>query len=162
MKLAVIYDSKTGNTSAMAECICEGMRAVEGVEAKAFNYKEIDMDFTKGCSGFVFGCPTYMAGPTADFYEFLERDMKKLGVGGKLGGVFATEQYIHGGADLTMVRILEHLLVFGMMVYSGGNNYGHPIIHIGPVEVSPKKEDFEELFRIYGNRFAKQAISLGI
>ncbi len=79
---------------------------------------------------------------------------------GKLGGVFATEQYIHGGADLTMNALLIHLLVYGMMIYSGGASFGKPVIHMGPVEVSPKKEDFKELFEIFGKRFATQALKI--
>ncbi len=44
-----------------------------------------------------------------------------------------------------------------MMIYSGGGSYGKPVIHMGPVEVSPEKEKFKELFEIYGKRFATQA-----
>lgn len=34
------------------------------------------------------------------------------------------------------------------------------MIHMGPVEVSPKKEDFKELFEIFGKRFATQALKI--
>ena len=44
-----------------------------------------------------------------------------------------------------------------MMIYSGGGSYGKPVIHMGPVEVSPEKENFRELFEISGKRFATQA-----
>ena len=89
----------------------------------------------------MFGCPTYAAGPTSDFYTWMEKNAGGLNLAGKLGGVFATEQYIHGGADLTMNALLIHLLVYGMMIYSGGASCGKPVIHMGPVEVSPKKEE---------------------
>ena len=36
MKLAVIFDSKTGNTKQAGEWIVEGMNQVDGVEARAF------------------------------------------------------------------------------------------------------------------------------
>ena len=36
MKLAVLYDSKTGNTKQAAEWIAAGMGEVENVEARAF------------------------------------------------------------------------------------------------------------------------------
>lgn len=157
MKLAVIYDSKTNNTAAVAGYMADGMNSIEGVEAKTFMYSEADTEFIKECTGVVFGCPTYMAGPTADFYTWMEKSAKTLNLAGKLGDVFATEQYIHGGADLTMNALLIHLLVYGMMIYSGGGSYGKPVIHMGPVEVSPEKENFRELFEIYGKRFATQA-----
>ncbi len=41
MKLAVIYDSKTNNTAAVAGYMTEGMNSLEGVEAKAFHFSEI-------------------------------------------------------------------------------------------------------------------------
>ena len=47
-----------------------------------------------------------------------------------------------------------------MMIYSGGASFGKPVIHMGPVEVSPKKEDFKELFEIFGKRFATQALKI--
>ena len=34
MKLAVIYDSKTNNTAAVAGYMADGMNSIEGVEAK--------------------------------------------------------------------------------------------------------------------------------
>ena len=154
MKLAVIYDSKTNNTAAVAGYMAEAMNSLEGVEAKTFLYSEVDTEFVKECKGVVFGCPTYAAGPTSDFYTWMEKNAGGLNLAGKLGGVFATEQYIHGGADLTMNALLIHLLVYGMMIYSGGASCGKPVIHMGPVEVSPKKEDFKELFEIFGKRFA--------
>ena len=175
MKISVIYDSRTGNTKAMAGCIAEGLMKVEGVEAKAFLFSELSenadetgnavasdaLAFTRESDAVIFGCPTYMAGPTADFYTFLEKMGGKLQLAGKLGGVFATEQYIHGGADVTMLRIAEHLMVFGMMIYSGGGSKGKPVIHFGPVEVSTMgQEQFRELFVTYGERFAAQAASL--
>ena len=138
MKLAVIYDSKTNNTAAVAGYMAEAMNSLEGVEAKTFLYSEVDTEFVKECKGVVFGCPTYAAGPTSDFYTWMEKNAGGLNLAGKLGGVFATEQYIHGGADLTMNALLIHLLV----------------------EVSPKKEDFKELFEIFGKRFATQALKI--
>ena len=116
MKLAVIYDSKTNNTAAVAGYMADGMNSIEGVEAKTFMYSEADTEFIKECTGVVFGCPTYMAGPTADFYTWMEKSAKTLNLAGKLGGVFATEQYIHGGADLTMNALLIHLLVYEMCI----------------------------------------------
>ena len=160
MKLAVIYDSKTNNTAAVAGYMAEAMNSLEGVEAKTFLYSEVDTEFVKECKGVVFGCPTYAAGPTSDFYTWMEKNAGGLNLAGKLGGVFATEQYIHGGADLTMNALLIHLLVYGMMIYSGGASCGKPVIHMGPVEVSPKKEDFKELFEIFGKRFTTQALKI--
>lgn len=160
IKISIIYDSKTGNTHAVAKYMADGMNETKDVEARIFHYSDVDEEFVKESQGIVFGSPTYMAGPTADFYTWLEESGKKLNLEGKMGGVFATEQYIHGGADLTMNSLLIHLLIYGMMVYSGGRAFGKPVIHLGPVEVSPEIEKFEELFKIYGRRFAQQTMKI--
>ncbi|MBQ9827757.1 MAG: flavodoxin family protein [Lachnospiraceae bacterium] len=158
MKLSVIYDSKTDNTKTVAGYIVNGMEQVPGIEAMAFSITDVDTDFVKESVGVVFGSPTYCAGPTADFYKWMEQDAKVLGLAGKLGGVFATGRFIHGGEDINMMTIISHMLVRGMMVYSGGGAFGDPVIHVGPVEISPDAEDFRELFEIYGKRFAGQAV----
>jgi len=161
IKLVVIYDSKTNNTAEMAACIAEGMNRVKGVYAQAFFYEDLDEAFVRECAGAVFGCPTYMAGPTADFYTFLEKKLRGLDLGGKLAGVFATERYIHGRAEFTMQVIAGHLLMAGMMLYSTGNMWGEPFIHLGPVQVSTMdRAEFRELFNVYGERFAAQAVKI--
>ena len=71
MKLAVIYDSKTNNTAAVAGYMAEAMNSLEGVEAKTFLYSEVDTEFVKECKGVVFGCPTlYLDGEKCRRSEF--------------------------------------------------------------------------------------------
>lgn len=76
------------------------------------------------------------------------------------GGAFATAAFIHGGGDLAIQCVLTHLMVDGMMVYSGGQAWGMPVIHLGPVAIGPDLEGFAELFRTYGQRMARQAANL--
>ena len=160
MKLSVIYDSVSGNTKQAAEYIVEGMSA-EGAEAKAFPLTGVDYDFAKESAGLVFGTPTYLAGPTAAIYTWLEKESAKAEPAGKLGGAFATGGYIHGGEDLAIQRILTHLLVKGMMTHSGGGAHGAPVIHIGPVAIAPDIASYKDLFVTYGKRFAAQAKKIG-
>lgn len=143
MKLAVIYDSKTNNTAAVAGYMAEAMNSLEGVEAKTFLYSEVDTEFVKECKGVVFGCPTYAAGPTSDFYTWMEKNAGGLNLAGKLGGVFATEQYIHGGADLTMNALLIHLLVYGMMIYSAEHSLWQTSDPHGTGRSQPKERRFQ-------------------
>ena len=166
MKLAVLYDSKTGNTRQAAEWIAAGMERIEDVEARCFHIDAIDEAFVKEAKGVVIGCPVYAASMTAALRTWLQTSAGKLGLAGKLGGAFATEQYTHGGAELTMQGILTIELVQGMLCYSGGAACGRPVIHIGPVAVNGNAEShngmeyYGETFRIYGERFAKKAREL--
>ena len=84
----------------------------------------------------------------------------KYNLKGKLGGAFATANYVHGGADIAMQCVLLHLMMTGMMVYSGGGSKGNPVIHLGPVAIGGELEKYEELFEIYGKRFAEQTAAI--
>lgn len=92
--------------------------------------------------------------------QWLETGLSLLDVAGKLGGAYATAGYIHGGGDLAIQCILTHLLVDGMIVYSGGHCHGKPFIHIGPVAIAPDVDSFADLFRVYGKRMAQQALQI--
>lgn len=166
MKLAVIYDSKTGNTQKAAEWIAEGMNEVDGTEVAVFSVGEVDADFVKDSAGVVAGCPSYGALMTPNMRNWLFAEAGKLGLAGKLGGAFATEQYSHGGGELIIQSIITNEMVFGMLCYSGGGSYGHPVIHLGPVGINDNvekyngMENYRDNFRIYGNRFASKAKEL--
>ena len=164
MKLSVIYDSKSGNTKRCAKWIAAGMAAA-GAEAQAFSIDEVDAEFVKASRGVVIGSPSYAALMTPDMRTWL-MGAGKLGLAGKLGGAFATEQYTHGGAEGVIHSILTNEMVFGMLCYSGGGSAGKPIIHLGPVGVNGnvephnKLEYYEENFRVFGQRFAAKALEL--
>lgn len=156
MKLAVIYDSKTNTTAKAAEYIKEAAQTVEGVTAECFSITSVDKEYVKATDGVIMGAPTYMASITRDMLAWLQTEAPGLGLAGKLGGAYATEQYIHGGAENVIETILTNELCFGMMVYSGGGSCGKPVIHLGPVGMSQNIEDFKDLFSAYGVRFAKR------
>ena len=164
MKLSVIYDSKTGNTRQAAEWIAAGMRSASA-ESRAFSIGEIDEAFVRESDGVVIGCPSYAAMMTPDLRTWL-MGAGKLGLAGKLGGAFATEQYTHGGAEGVIRSILGAELVFGMLCYSGGGSCGRPIIHLGPIGVNGnvephnRMENYEEYFHVFGQRFAAKALEL--
>ncbi len=166
MKLAVIADSKTGNTRQAADWIVQGMNRVENAEAKAFTIPEIDQDFVKEASGVVIGSPSYAAQMTPDLHAWLQGCTRELGLAGKLGGAFATEQFTHGGGETVIQSILTIEMVKGMLCYSGGGAWGMPVIHLGPVGVNNNKEKhngmehYKDNFILFGERFAKKAAEI--
>lgn len=159
MNIAVIYDTKTGTTAAAAEYIKEGALSA-GVNAETYQIGTEDAEAVKAADAVIIGAPTYYASITPNMLNWLQTTGKTLGMAGKLGGAFATEQYIHGGAENVISTILTHEMVFGMMVWSGGGSFGKPIIHLGPVGMSPDIETFKELFVTFGKRFAEKCKSL--
>jgi len=163
MKLAVIYDSKTGNTKQAAEWIAEGMNGVADIEARTFSIAEIDEAFVKEARGVVIGSPSYAAVMTPAMHTWLLSGTGKLELGGKLGGAFATEQFTHGGGETVIQGILTVEMVKGMLCYSSGGACGMPVIHLGPVGVNDNvekhngMENYKENFKVYGKRFAEKA-----
>lgn len=160
MKLTVLYDSKSGNTKEMAAYVAEGMRCVEGADARCWPVDSPDMEFLKESRCVVLGTPTYLAGMSGTMKAWLEGAARKCGLAGKIGGAFATADYLHGGGDLAVQELLKHLMVHGMLVFSGGGSYGKPVIHLGPVALKEHLEESAPTFRLYGERMAKKAIEL--
>ena len=157
MKIAVVYHSQSGNTKAMAEKIVAGILRVEGVEAKAFPIEDVDAAYVNESCCLIAGTPTYNGTMSAKMSAFLEQAPGAFDLKGKIGGAFATAAYTHGGAEIAVTGILHHMLFCGMMPYSSGNAFGHPVIHYGPTAIAGNLADFEELFEIYGERMANQA-----
>ena len=156
MQAAIIFDSQTGHTATAATYIAEGVMDGTRIEARTFHIDQLDMDYTQSAELIIFGSPTYMASTTGKMKLWLEQNGHKLNLAGKLGGAFATEQYIHGGAETAVQILLTHELVLGMMTYSGGISFGKPVIHLGPVGMRQDMESFRELFHTYGQRMAAQ------
>lgn len=159
MKLAIIYFSKTGNTRIMAQEVATGMEKVAGIEAKTFSLDDIDDAFIEESRAVVFGTPTYYANTCWQMKKWFD-ESRKYDLSGKLGAVFATAHYAQGGADTAILNILGHLMVKGMLVYSGGSALGQPFIHLGAVAIDENFEHSKPMFQIFGERIAQKAVEL--
>ncbi|MCF0151221.1 MAG: NAD(P)H-dependent oxidoreductase [Firmicutes bacterium] len=162
MKMAVIYHSVTGNTKNMGEVIVKGMNSVEGVEAKAFPIEEVDYEFVKEAKCVVLGSPIYAAHISGQMMNFMLTKAKDLALAGKLCGAYTTAQYVHGGAELGIREMLDHMMVMGGLLYSGGGSFGAPVIHLGPVGIDNTMDisQFVPNFEVYGQRMATKATEL--
>lgn len=166
-KISILYLSKSGHTKAMAELIAAGCKMVEGIIVKVMDIHQCDSIFLQESDCIIIGTPTYYTGMAAEMKEWLDNESGKYKLGGKLGGAFATADFVYGGAELAIQGILTHLMFRGMMVYSGGSFCGNPPIHLGPVAISPSEDETagakatsEKLFTIYGKRMAEQTCRL--
>ncbi len=159
MKLSILYYSKTGRTRDIALAIQRGAEKIEGMEAKAFPLDEIDEDFLKESRAVVFGTPTYLANTCWQIKKWFD-ESSKYKLEGKLGAAYATADYVQGGADTAIMNIVGHMLVKGMMVYSGGSALGQPYLHLGAVIVKDRMETGLSQAEIFGERIAKKAADL--
>lgn len=83
LSVAVIYYSQQGATHSLCEALCLGIKDVSGVLAKSFRIvgKDIQngrfvndepLELVDACDAVVFGSPTYMGGPAAQFKAFAD------------------------------------------------------------------------------------------
>lgn len=165
MKLAICYFSATGRTEAMAKAMARGMaQAQPDAEVRCFSITELNADhsenvaYVNACQGVVFGTPDYYAGESWQLKQWLDVCPCKLAH--KLGGCFSTANVMVGGADVAIEHVLTHLLVQGMLVYSGGSSYGQPFIHLGPICYRDHEADGAALMEVFGSRFAQKTVEL--
>ncbi|MBO5503976.1 MAG: flavodoxin domain-containing protein [Lachnospiraceae bacterium] len=158
MKIAVVYYSQSGHTKEMADKVVKGIESVAGCEARAFPLDAIDKEYVKESCALIVGSPTYAGTACCAVQSWLESEAGGYDLAGKLGGAFATAAYVHGGGELGMLTILQHMLFLGMMVYSSGCAFGDPVIHLGPEAINADHDSFGGLFEIYGRRFAEQTM----
>lgn len=159
MKIAVLYHSQTGNTKEIAELIGEGINEVEGVEYKCMNIDNVDDQYINESNAVIFGCPTYYGDFSWQFKKWFD-EYKGCKFNGKLGATFATENFLGGGADFALLTIVGHMLVKGMIVYSGGTTEGKPYTHFGAVAIKNGDEAQRDRARIFGSRIAKKTSDL--
>ena len=159
MKTAVLYFSKTGYTQQMAEAVAQGMRSVPGVQAEIFSLEEADPAYLQESCAVVFGTPTYYASTCWQMKKWFD-ESHSIVLAGKVGAALATADYAQGGADLALQTLLCHMLVKGMLVYSGGSALGQPYIHLGPVCTRDTREQSRPLYVTFGMRIAQKAMQL--
>lgn len=159
MKLAILYHSKTGNTKEVGEIIAVGAREVKDVEVKCMSINDIDYEYLNKAKSVIFGCPTYYADFSWQMKKWFDESWG-CKLGGKLGAMFATEDYLGGGADFTLLTLAGHMLVKGMLVYSGGSAEGHPYTHYGVVCIKNGDSEQRERAKIFGKRIALKIIEI--
>lgn len=152
-KVSIIYFSKTGTTGRIANVISEGIISIPEVEVKTFDIDNIDYKYLDESIAVIFGTPTYYANTCWQIKKWFDESFK-YNLEGKLGAVFATCDYVQGGADTAILTIINHLMVKGMLVYSGGSAVGKPYFHLGAVYL---KGDSESDFFTFGKRIAQKA-----
>ena len=141
MKIAVLYHSETGNTKQMAELVCEGCLSVPGIEARSMSVDEVDEEYVASARALICGCPTYEGTCSWQLKRYF--DEKNRHLEGKLGGVFASQNWPGGGgASFAEMTIIAAMVVDGMIVYSGGIRSGKPFLHFGAVSTRAPEDPF--------------------
>lgn len=159
VKIAIIYYSKGNNTKLVAETIQLGLKEIESIEVKSMSLEELNYDYIKEAKSIIFGAPTYYANISWQMKKWFDESFT-YNLEGKIGAVFATENYLGGGADIALLTLINHLMVKGMLVYSGDSALGHPYVHLGIVTLKDGDKAQKDRAKEFGRRIAKKTLEL--
>lgn len=113
--VAIVYHSGYGHTKVLAESVARGVGHVEGVDAQLLTTEQAtaELDLLDSADAIVFGTPTYMGGPSAEFKTFADASSKKWMTGAwrdKLAAGFTVSLSLSGDKHMT----LSYLVTFAM------------------------------------------------
>jgi NAD(P)H dehydrogenase (quinone) len=149
MKALIGYYSRTGNTEKMAQAIADGVKkAGLGVDVKKI--EDINTKDLLNYHALILGSPTYYGQMAAEVKTLLDESVKYHGkLRGKIGGAFTSCGGIGGGAETTIMGILNAFLIHGMVIIGESGAY-----HYGPVAIESPDSDVIESCRRYGQKIA--------
>lgn len=160
MKISIVYASQTGNTEEAAEYIQDGILAkYPFIQVKLMDIREneTDIEFMEQSDAVIFGTPVYFTSMSWELKKWFDHSFK-VNLSGKLGAAFVTAQSPMGGTDTAIMEILRHMLLKGMLVFSG-TGAGHTF-QIGAVGTAKNMEASAEQFEAFGENVAQTALKL--
>lgn len=145
MEILVLFNSKSGNTYALAKAVAEGIEQVEGMKARLrrprettpmeviraektwsefydFITKEIPeatLDDLVQTEGLALGSPTRYGNISPTMGNFLESTGPLWASGaliGKVAGVFCSTATMHGGNESTLLSMMSPLMHLGYII----------------------------------------------
>ena len=157
VKITILYVSETEKTATVAQYIEQGMSVADpDIEIRRMDITDrdtYDIRFLQESDAIVFGSPVYFGNMQWKMKQWFDTSIR-IKLDGKLGGAFATEQSVSGGAEMAVLTMLQHMLVKNMLIYAPKS------VHFGPVAVGRELESYEDVFSLYGKQFAQKAVEL--
>ncbi|QYU70338.1 flavodoxin family protein [Leptolyngbya sp. 15MV] len=134
-KVALVYHSGYGKTRIQAERVAAGLSSVQGVTVRVLTSEQAiaDMSPLSEADCIVFGCPTYMGGPSAKFKEFIDAAGQiwlKQGWRDKLAAGFTNSGSPAGDKQSTLTALMLNAMQHGMVWIGTGFN-PHQVDHNG-------------------------------
>ncbi|MGQ9514764.1 MAG: flavodoxin family protein [Thermoproteota archaeon] len=156
MRLLVLYDSRSGNTEAMAKAIARGAEKVKGAEVDLRKVDGFDAKSLKDYDAIVAGSPTYYGEMSGKLKAVFDESVKIHGqLEGKVGAAFTSSGGSATGAETTILSILHAMLVHGMIVQGNSSDK-----HYGLASVGKPDDKILKLCEKFGERTAKLAFKL--
>ncbi len=138
VEILILYYSRYGSTTEMANLVARGVEEVPGASAKLRTVPEVStvceaiagpvpdvgapyatIEDLKNCDGLALGSPTHfgnMAAPMKYFLDSTSGVWFSGDLAGKPAGVFTSTSSMHGGQEATLITMLLPLLHHGMIL----------------------------------------------
>jgi NAD(P)H dehydrogenase (quinone) len=166
----VAYYSLTGNTEQMAAAVMDGVKRVEGVNAKLKKVEEVTKEDLERADGIILGCPTYFGNIPGKMKVVIDDWSWKMKVDftDKVGGAFSTGGGQVGGKEFVVMSLLVFMLQNRMVVAGPlyrnektGSVWGEvgAAAMTGPLDQGVDEGEFDSARRL-GERVARVAIKL--
>jgi NAD(P)H dehydrogenase (quinone) len=170
--LVIVYHSGYGHTKAQAERVLKGAQSVSGIQASLITSDDAIQNFEplNAADCIIFGCPTYMGGPSAKFKEFIDAASKiwfKQGWKDKLAAGFTNSGGPSGDKLSTlsqlMINAMQHSMIWvgtGIMANGDVNRLSS---YVGAMAQSPHGSETPieadlQTAELFGKRVAEVAL----
>jgi NAD(P)H dehydrogenase (quinone) len=136
--ILVLYYSRSGTTTQMANHVARGVESVTGIEAIIRTVPDVSanceqtsdsipeqgppyaiLDDLKNCAGLALGSPTHFGNMAAALKYFIDSSTElwlSSSLSGKPAGVFTSSGSMHGGQESTLLSMMLPLLHHGMLI----------------------------------------------
>lgn len=121
IRLAVVFHSGYGHTAKQAQAVAAGAATVTGIETQLIPVESAETSWgdLEHADAIVFGAPTYMAGPSAQFKAFQDASSRKVLAAGfkwrdKIAAGFSNSGSRSGDKLATLIQIALFAAQHGM------------------------------------------------
>lgn len=117
--ILVLYQSGTGNTQSMAECIAKGASEINGMDVRLRSVKEAVIEDLQWCDGIALGSPTNLGCVSWEMKKWWDEvaTPEWLNLDGKIGCVFSSSGGWGGGSEIACQALNNILINFGFLVF---------------------------------------------
>ena len=155
-KILVVYDSKSGNTEAMALAVAKGAEKAGKVEAIVKKAEQATNSDLLAADGIILGSPTYFGQMSSKLKNLIDESVAvHTKLTGKVGAAFTSSGGTASGAETTLLSIVQTMLIHGMIVQGRADDKHYGLAVTG----KPKKEDLAECEEL-GQRVASLVLRL--
>jgi NAD(P)H dehydrogenase (quinone) len=155
-KILVVYDSRSGNTEAMALAVAKGAEKAGDLVVTVKRAEQTKSSDLLAADGIIMGSPTYFGQMSAKLKAVIDDSIKvHKDLTGKVGGAFTSSGGTASGGETTLLSIVQAMLIHGMIVQGRADDKHYGVAVTG----TPSKEDLADCEEL-GKRVAEIVLKM--